>query len=181
MPPKLRLCAPALGAWCLVLFSACASGPQPAAEPAPRELRALSEPAALTLLDRLLLEHRQLPVEGWRVRLAERTDFEVDLRLGNSRFGIEWVSARDRALDGAALPQPDPGGQLRVVSAMAAPPRSAAAVPPMEASGPALILVLDDRSYARDARESAWERERALEQRLRADVGDFIAYVAQAQ
>ena len=165
MPPLSFSYAPVLGATaalCLAL-SACAAGPRPA----PREpvraapLQPLPEPAALSLLDRLLLEQRQLPVEGWRVRLAERADFEVDLRLGESRFGIEWVSAGDRAIAGAVLPEPDPAGQLRVVSAL-------------EASEPALILVLDERSYrvAPDARES----ERGVERRLRRDVQDFIAY-----
>ena len=167
MPNSLRFCAPALGALCLVVFSACASAPRAAPQQhSTRDFRAPSEPVALSVLDRLLIEQRQLPVEGWRVRLDEGDDLEVDLRLGSSHFGIEWVSARDRQRGGAALPEPDPGGQLRVVSAS-------------EASGPVQILVLDARSYARDASESAWQSERVLEQRLRADVQDFIAYAFQ--
>jgi hypothetical protein len=118
------------------------------------------------LLDRLLLEQRQQPIEGWRVRLPERADFEVDLRLGDTRFGVEWVSPADRATLGASLPEPDPSGQLRVVRGEAA-------------SEPALILLLDDRSYRlaqRDAAEPAGERERELEDRLRRDLHDFIDY-----
>jgi hypothetical protein len=170
MTPHLRLHAPLVGATLLCVLSACATAPRPAPrDPAPRELHALAEPAALSLIDRLLIEQRQLPAFGWQVRLAERTDFEVDVRLGESRFGIEWVSAGDRALAGAVLPEPDPSGQLRVVSAL-------------ERSEPALILVLDDRSYgvARDPRASLAESERTLEQRLRQDLHDFVAY-AQSQ
>jgi hypothetical protein len=171
MPPHLRPRAPLVGATLLFALSACAAAPRPAPEDPARavEPSALPEPAALSLIDRLLLEQRQMAAFGWRVRLAERTDFEVDVRLGESRFGIEWVSAGDRAAAGAVLPEPDPSGQLRVVSAL-------------EQSEPALILVLDDRSYrlAGDPRASRAEGERVIEQRLRRDLHDFVVY-AQSQ
>jgi hypothetical protein len=166
MSPHLRSRAPLAGAALLFALCACASAPRPARrDPAPVELRALPERTALSLIDRLLVEQRQLPAFGWRVHLAEQADFEVDVRLGESRFGIEWVSAGDRAAVGEALPEPDPGGQLRVVRAL-------------EASEPALILVLDDRSYrmARDPHASLAQSERTLERRLRRDLHDFIAY-----
>lgn len=162
--------APAAGA-CALLFAlgACASAPalsaSRAASPQRIELRELPEPAALSLLDRLLLEQRQLPVAGWKVLLPARTDFEVDLRIGESRFGVEWVSPRDRELYGAALPEPDPGGQLRLLRAAAAGEQP-------------LILLLDDRNYrlALGGRVSEEEGARELEQRLRRDLGDFLQY-----
>src|SRR5690348_6316189 len=115
----LRL-APRAGALLLCWLCACASAPRAAAPeraPASAEPSELPEPAALSLIDRLLLEQRQLPVEGWEVRLPEQRELEVDLRIGSSRFGVEWVSAGDRARDGKVLPAPDPSGQLRVVRA----------------------------------------------------------------
>jgi hypothetical protein len=168
MPRHLgRTFAIALGS-CLLACGACASGPSAApaeARPSAIPTHALPEPAALTLIDRLLVEQRQLPAFGWRVRLADQVDFEVDVRLGASRFGIEWVSARDRVAEGVELPEPDPHGQLRVVRAV-------------EASEPALILVLDDRSYrvAGGAYEARAQSERALEHRLRRDLQDFVAF-----
>jgi hypothetical protein len=149
----------------------CASAPR--AEPAHAEslvLSQLTEREAISIVDRLLLEQRQQPVTGWRVRLPRRAQLDVDVRLGDSPFGVEWVSRQDRALLGSNLPEPDPSGQLRVVRGEAA-------------REPALILLLDDRSYrlvrGADAQGSD-EDERALEDRLRQDLRDFIEY-AQSQ
>jgi hypothetical protein len=157
----------------LVIFPlmACASGPRPA--PAARasiapDLQSLDETRALALIDELLLEAEQEPLSrDWKVALPPRGGLDVDLRLGHSEFGIEWVSDQDRLAYGNRLPAPDPNGQLRLLRAD-------------DGHGqPVLILLLDHESYrfARDA-EAAREvgDERDVKQRLRRDLQDFIEY-----
>jgi hypothetical protein len=164
---------------CAALLLACASGPAPATfAPRPESsapLRSLDEPEAIALIERLLREAKLRPVPGWQVALPERDAFEVDLRLGDTGFGIEWVSAQDRTRYGRLLPSPGPGGQLRLLSgAENARPKP-------------LILVLDHESYrfASHDRPHAAElhaanpdadQVRDLEQRLRRDLMDFLEY-----
>jgi hypothetical protein len=158
---------------------ACASGPQAAQPPPealePANLRSLDEGQAIALLERLLLEEKLRPVPGWQIALPKRADFEVDLRLGDTGFGIEWVSAQDRSRYGSLLPAPGPGGQLRLLSGAEGEQK------------PALILVLDHESYrfvARDraptahlhARPPDDAQVRDVEQRLRRDLTDFLVY-----
>jgi hypothetical protein len=161
------------------LLLACASGPRPTAPPPealePAKLRSLEEGQAIALLERMLHEEKLRPVPGWQVALPKRTDFEVDLRLGDTGFGIEWVSAQDRNRYGSLLPAPGPGGQLRLLSGAEGEQK------------PALILVLDHESYRfveRDAAPTAELRARSpddaqvrdVEQRLRRDLTDFLEY-----
>jgi hypothetical protein len=151
-------------------LSACASGPRPAPARARAlpELQSLDEARALRLIDELLVEAEQQPRnERWTVELEPRAGLDVDVRLGHSGFGIEWVSDQDRLAYGARLPAPDPEGQLRLLHAD-------------DGHGqPVLILLLDHESYrfagdARAARELGDERD--VRQRLRRDLQDFIDY-----
>jgi hypothetical protein len=162
-----------------LLLVACASTPQPAPrapEPQTRApLRSLDEPEAIALIERLLREAKLHPIAGWQVALPERAAFEVDLRLGDTGFGIEWVSAQDRTRYGELLPAPGPGGQLRLLS-------GAPDVRPKP-----LILVLDHESYRFASRAGSHSAKlqaaspddvqaRDLEQRLRRDLMDFLEY-----
>ncbi len=162
---------PLLGA---LLLTACAGTRIPhAAAPHARAIRerSLDETRALALIDELLLEARLEPTRGWQVRLpAEHSPLPVDLRVGDSEVGVEWISERDRARYGDLLPRPDPGGQLRVL----------AAADPHAGHPRALVLVLDHESYrysanARAALDGAPD-ENDVEQRLRRDLKDFIDY-----
>jgi hypothetical protein len=152
-------------------LAACASAAT--AAPAARapnvpELHSLDETRALSLIDELLLEVEQQPRNGgFRVALPRHGGLDVDVRLGDSAFGIEWVSDRDRLAYGDRLPPPDPDGQLRVLRADDSQGQQV------------LILVLDHESYrfASDAR-SAPEvgDEHDAEQRLRRDLLAFVEY-----
>jgi len=131
--------------------------------------RALDETSAVALLDELLLEAR-LPVnKGWQVTLPDHHPLRVDLRVGDSPVGIEWVSAVDRARYGSALPSPDPDGQLRVVT-----------VSDAGNARPALVLLLDARSYeyTADMRAVQWgvPDQSDVEARLHHDLLDFLAF-----
>ena len=73
------------------------------------DLQSLDETRALALIDELLLEAEQEPRnERWTVELAPRAGLDVDVRLGRSGFGIEWVSDKDRLAYGDRLPHPIP-------------------------------------------------------------------------
>jgi hypothetical protein len=171
--------APALRGGAMAMLLACASGPQPTT-PAPQPeqrapLRSLDEPEAIALIERLLREAKLRPVAGWQVALPERAAFEVDLRLGDTGFGIEWVSAQDRTRYGELLPAPGPGGQLRLLNGAE------------DARPKPLILVLDHESYRFASRDRSHTAQlhaaspdgddvRDLEQRLRRDLMDFLEY-----
>jgi hypothetical protein len=132
-------------------------------------LESLDERVATDLLDRLLREAKQEPVQGWVVTLADSREIDVDRRLGTSTFGIEWVSPQDRVRYGTALPAPDPGGQLRLVTGSG------------EAGAKALILLLDHESYRFGVSERALvpgEPPPVIARRLRRDLLDFLSYTA---
>jgi hypothetical protein len=160
------------------LLCACASAPAPAAVAATPSAgaaparRSLDETEALSLIDELLLEAKQRPVPGWHVALPTRGELDVDVRIGESDFGIEWVSALDRSRYGDALPAPAPAGQLRLLSAAEGGPGRTA-----------LILVLDHETYQLAASGTPTARAfappgeaRELERRLRRDLTDFLDY-----
>jgi hypothetical protein len=132
------------------------------------ELRTLSENRALALIAEVLAEEGVARGAAWPVQIGPETELDVDVRLSSSRFGIEWISPQDRADLGEAVPEPAPGGQLRIV-------------PGTGEDAGAQILVLDHSAY-----EFANEREhvqrgvpgaRETEGRLRRDVRDFLEYV----
>jgi hypothetical protein len=155
--------------------AASATSARPETKPAPASaLRSFGENEAVAIIDGLLRERHMRPVTGWTVTLPARTHFEVDLRLGDTDFGIEWVSAEDRTRDGDLLPAPDPSGQLRLLASAAG------------AHQRALILVLDHETYRfTDAQHAALAPNLSgaeeydlhdAEQRLRRDLTDFVEY-----
>ena len=149
-----------------VLGGACGSSSEQGRTPTTpkRALRSMPEARALELIDGWLTEAAWIGRPGWIVPLAEHADLEVDLRLGGSRFGVEWVSGADRERYGSALPAPAPAGQLRLFTS---PDGSQ-------------VLILDHEVY-RSAREGTLDRTLVLsdsELRLRRDVLSFLAHVA---
>jgi hypothetical protein len=158
-------------AW-LVLFVAlagCADAqrPRPAYASAP-ELRSLKESDAIALIDELLREARWQPVPSWTVEVPPYAELEVDVRLGDTSFGIEWVSEEDRERYGGLLPAPDPDGQLRLLTGAGSDPQ-----------GRPLILVLDHETYRFANQHAQVEGIHDLhdaEELLRRDLTDFIEY-----
>lgn len=134
----------------------------------PANVRTLDENRALELISEVLAEESVAVGAPWSIDIGQAEPLDVDLRLATSTYGIEWMSPQDRADFGDAIPEPDPGGQLRIV-------------PGGGANDGAQVLILDHSSY-----EFANEREhvqrglpaaRESEERLRRDVRDFLHYV----
>ena len=123
--------------------------------------RALLESRALDVIREAALDAHVTVSEGFSAHLAEGT-IDVDFRLGED-FGVEWVSAQDRA-NNAALPEPPAGGQLRIIA---------------EPAG-AQILILESTSYRYDPRRERIQAGAAsaadVEARLRRDLRDFFVY-----
>ena len=155
---------------CVSALAACATGPHTSSASVPvaterAPLQSLAEPRALELIDGLLEESSLEPKRGFPVELEPKREVRVDLRVGNADVGIEWVSAADRARYGRLLPMPDRSGQLRVLTG--GEPNGHAA----------LILVLDHENYRfRSTAPAAEDDEHAVEQRIRRDLLEFIAY-----
>jgi hypothetical protein len=162
----------------LFAVTGCASGAsaaRPEAKPPARDaLHSFAEADALAMIDDLLRESHLQPVAGWTIALPRRSRFEVDVRLGDSAFGVEWVSPDDRARDGDLLPARDPAGQLRLLSGAAGSQKAA------------LVLLLDHESYrfaeprpVAGAFFAPGAEEYDLhdvEQRLRRDLTEFVEY-----
>ena len=116
-----------------------------------------------------VLDERNVPQgPAWSVEIAPETSLDVDVRLDSSSYGIEWVSAQDRADLGDLLPEPASDGQLRIVAGMGE-----------DAS--AQILILDHTAYRFTLEREQVQRgapgARETEERLRRDVVDFLQYV----
>ena len=166
MPTMHRLAFPML--WlCAAGLPACAGAAVRDEGVVVSRARFLSEERALALVGEVLDEEGVAAERGWRIRVGG-APLEVDLRLAGSRFGIEWVSPADRQAHGQQLPDPDPNGQLRIVTGEGPDARDQ-------------VLVLDFRSYRFHNDPRAVERGApdadTVEARLRRDVRDFLVYV----
>ncbi|MFT5357919.1 MAG: hypothetical protein ACI9KE_005156 [Polyangiales bacterium] len=124
-------------------------------------LRSLPESRALEVVREAAADSGVNVGEGFSADLAGGA-IDVDFRLGTN-FGVEWVSAQDRAND-PTLPEPPTGGQLRIIAE----------------PGGAQILILESASYRYDprrARVQAGATSAAdVEARLRRDLRDFFVY-----
>jgi hypothetical protein len=160
-------------ALCLVA-AGCATASEPPAASASRATTTdpIAEEDAIAVIDEVLIKSSVQPVAGWRVALQQAQNaLDVDVRLGDSSFGIEWVSPSDRQSLGGALPRPDPNGQLRLLQGRVS-----------EGTAQPLILLLDAESYGmprrpRHAGRLAPSADREARERLRRDVSDFLDYV----
>jgi hypothetical protein len=126
------------------------------------EARAL-EVIAQTL-DRLGVRH----APRWRVNVGGTEALEVDVRLEGLDYGIEYVTAQDRADHGTVLPSPPRTPELQLLAGSGEDAR-------------VQVLLLDERWYrfARDPElVQAGARSAAdAEGRLARDVADFIEHV----
>jgi hypothetical protein len=149
----------------LGLFAACGNTP-PVTHAL--DLQSLTETRAIELIREVLGEVGLGYERSWPIRIGSGQALQVDVRLTETPFGIEWISPQDRVDHGAALPDPDPDGQLRIV-------------PGGGPDGQAQVLVLDHRSYRYDPRRENVDRGapgfRDVESRVRRDLRDFLEYV----
>lgn len=149
---------------------AAACGPTSRSRPAgagDADIRSLSEHRALELVHEVLREEGIPRGPAWTVPIDHGRSLDVDVRLAQSSFGVEWVSPQDRADLGDAVPGPTADGRLRIV--------------PGAGDSRAEVLVLEHSTY-----EYANEREHVqggvvsaaeAESRLRRDLRDFLHYV----
>ncbi|MBX3270063.1 MAG: hypothetical protein KF729_07360 [Sandaracinaceae bacterium] len=159
---SLPLCLAILCAGLLVSLAGCGGG-TPVTSRAER--RTLDETRALQLVEEVLIERGIPRNRAWSVPLASRRELDVDLRLAQSRFGIEWISPQDRADLGDAVPGPATGGNLRIVPG----------------AGDQEILLLEHTTYEyvneREHVQAGLAGARETEERLRRDVIDFLHYI----
>ncbi len=131
--------------------------------------RTLSETRALMLISEVLAEQGIPRGPLWVVPIGGGQAIEVDLRLAQSSFGIEWMSPQDRADLGDAVPGPADGDRLRIVPGTG------------EGHENSQILILEHSTYdyvnEREHVEAGRAGARETEERLRRDVIDFIHYV----
>lgn len=151
----------------MLALAACGSSPSPRV-PSDTYLRPLYEVQAFEVIRRTAIELGFTPEPKWSITLVGSTPLTVDFRLGETPFGIEWVSAEDRDAVGAALPNPDPHGQLRIV-------------PGVGEDWQAQVLVVDHRVYQYDADPERVRRgapgQREVERKLEQDIRDYLEYV----
>ena len=144
-------------------------GPPPVQDLGDAQSRVLTEPQALLVVEGTLNQAGAQMARAWQVSLGGAAPLEVDARVGDPPFGIEWVTDADRAVHGSALPRSQPGGALRIVSARD------------EAQRVVQILVLDPSLYGYEANPRLVQRGAPgideAEERLRRDLRDFLEYV----
>ncbi|MCA9608581.1 MAG: hypothetical protein KC619_23420 [Myxococcales bacterium] len=163
-PFSLLLCACAL----LASAAGCGASSRSTSSSSEAQNRTLDETRALLLIEEVLVENGIPRNHAWSVPIQHGVDLEVDLRLAQSRFGIEWMSPQDRADLGDAIPGPTTTGNLRIV-------------PGYGDGHDEQILVLEHSTYdfvnEREHVQGGRAGARETEERLRRDVLDFIHYV----
>lgn len=131
--------------------------------------RTLDETRALLLIEEVLMENGVSRNHAWAVPIHHGVELEVDVRLAQSRFGIEWMSPQDRADLGEQVPGPTATGNLRIVPGFG------------EGHDDIQILILEHSTYdfvnEREHVQGGRAGARETEERLRRDVLDFIHYV----
>jgi hypothetical protein len=151
----------------LLLGLAACGGSSRDAREAP-VIRTLTEAAAIEIITEVLQEAGIPLGSTWLVSISPETELDVDLRLGSSNFGIEWISPQDREDVGTAVPMPAEGGQLRIV-------------PGTGDDEAAQVLVLEHSAFEyaneREAVQAGVPGAGDAEGRLRRDVRDFLDYV----
>lgn len=167
----MRTHAALVAVLCLApLTPAC--GASSSNRPAARQeanVRTISENRALTLIAEILAEEGIARGPLWTVPVAQGREIDVDIRLAQSSYGIEWMSPQDRADLGDTVPGPAEGGRLRIVPGFG------------EGHTDEQVLILEHSSYEfvneREHVEGGLPSARETEVRLHRDVRDFIHYV----
>jgi hypothetical protein len=147
-------------------IAGCGGGRSRGAEEAP-ELLTLSEARALEIITGLL-DEESVPIGApWTISLSHETQLEVDVRLGGSMFGIEWMSPQDREDMGDQVPGPTGDDRLRIV-------------PGYGTDEGAQVLVLEHSSFEYANEREAVQRGTAgahdVENRLRGVLRDYLDY-----
>jgi len=150
-----------------LVAAACGSAP-PRRGPRSTDLRVIDATRANEIIEDAAREANVRLATGWRIDVGAEEPFEVGFRMGDTSFGIEWVTAQDRQDHGTVIPQPDPGGQLRIM-------------PGGGDDEGTQVLVLEESAYRYDPDIERVQRGstgvREAEGRLRRDIQDYFVYV----
>lgn len=160
LEPLLRLVSvPAYLLATLVL--ACGGPPPRTANPA----RPLEERRAVEVIGEVFREENESPIAGNDVSLSLQGRLHVDVQAAGKRFGVAYVTGKERSELGRALPARDPnmGDALQFVSGIGA-------------DGDARVCVLYDTDYLYDDQvgEAHEKSTMTAELKLRRDVRDFL-------
>lgn len=140
---------------------ACSSAPPRA----PNPTRPLDERRAVEIIIQAFHDQRDRPVPGQAVQLAPSRKLEVDVVAQGRKYGVAYVTARERSELGDALPPRDPamGDALQLVSGLGA-------------DGDARVLVVHDTDYLYDDHVGEEHEDTTVtaELKLRRDVRDFL-------
>lgn len=152
---------------CVPLVGACGGATGPGTATA-ADLRDISEARAGDMINEMMLELGIAHSASWSVNDGHSENFDVDFRIAETAYGIEWVSPQDRLDYGDRIPEPDPTGQLQTLAGHGA-------------DEGVQILVLDHVGYRYDPDRERVQHgatgTREVESRLRRDVRDFIEYM----
>ena len=155
-----------LGLIATLLIVSCGP-PRGSTVPRDEDLRSLTEARALTLVQETLTEQSFARGAAFPLDIGGSEPFEVDVRVADTRFGIEWVSAQDR-VNATDLPEPPEGNQLQIL-------------PGRGDDSNVEVLLLDSARYRYDPdRDRVWSgsvSSSEVEARLRRDIGDFVEYL----
>lgn len=160
LEPLLRLVS--VPAYMLATLTLACGGPPPrTANPT----RPLEERRALDVIAEAFRQENETPVPGGDVSLSLQSRLHVDVQAGGKRFGVAYVTAKERAELGRALPARDPsmGDALQLVSGLGT-------------DGDARVCVLYDSDYLYDDQVGEAHEKSTLtaELKLRRDVRDFL-------
>ncbi len=132
---------------------------------APNPTRPLDERRAVEIIIQAFHDQRDRPVPGHAVQLAPSRQLEVDVVAQGRKYGVAYVTARERSELGSALPPRDPamGDALQLVSGLGS-------------DGDARVLVVHDSDYLYDDHvgEEHEDTTMTAELKLRRDVRDFL-------
>lgn len=161
-PRVAKALRPALGAWFFALSAyACSAPPPRVANPS----RPLEERRAIEIIIEAFRQEQDSPVPGTPVAISADRALEVDVAAEGKKYGVAYVTGRERAQLGPALPPRDPsmGDALQLISGVGA-------------DGDARVLLLHDFDYVYDDHvgEAHEKSTIAAELKLRRDVRDFL-------
>ena len=132
---------------------------------APNPTRPLDERRAVEIIVQAFHDQRDRPVPGHPLSLAPNRKLEVDVVAQGHKYGVAYVTARERSELGDALQPRDPnmGDALQLVSGLGA-------------DGDARVLVVHDTDYLYDDHVGEGHEDTTLtaELKLRRDVRDFL-------
>jgi hypothetical protein len=160
LEPLLRLVS--VPAYMLATLALACGGPPPrTANPA----RPLEERRAVEVIAEVFREENEGPIAGNDVSLSLQGRLLIDVQAAGKRFGVAYVTGKERSELGRALPARDPnmGDALQLVSGLGT-------------DGDARVCVLYDTDYLYDDQvgEAHEKSTMTAELKLRRDVRDFL-------